>query len=330
MLKAISQRESNEEKAQLCQEFLHERQPGHPCLLKQLPKLRDIQAEASEAAQSAFTASCIQDAINDTLQPPSPKSTTSPPDHRAVLLPFKSSKDIPIDAPPSSESNYKPVAPPVKPLQPHEVLRAIEKKDLETLFKARDHAFSLLVTPHGGIQPLVHCLRLGKSHQDIAILLTGALSRFVNHIPSDKPPDRQTKTLLNKTRSNLKIAINESLHTNQTDLISSYLQVILMTEGDHWLRNQTQLLSLALRQGKKGGGKPVKTAGEAVRRFATNELKSVDKLAAVEEYTANATADLVLMGVWANVCDACPGRQPLPLYQYAREYAVPHFLADDI
>lgn len=292
--------------------------PHQECLVKTLPTLGRIEADALEEAKTSARAANLQAAMSSELdfQPP----PASPDDERSAKGKRRSSAAASgpgagLGTHPSQAQTSRPL-PPMKPLQPYDVFRAIEKKNLELLFRARDTAFQLLVTPHGGVLPLVHCLRLGHSHRDVAILITGALSRFVNNTPADQPLDKARRPLLSKVRSNLKIAINESLHTRQTDLISSYLQVILMTEGDAWLVKQTQLLALALRQGRRG--QPVQTAQEAVRKFATQELKSMDKLAAVEEYTANASIDLVLMGLWSVVLDAVGG-QRLPLYQFARE-----------
>lgn len=287
--------------------------PHEECLARRLPSMQRIEAYAFEEAKTSARAANLEAAMSSELDFQSPLASPSAESTRSANnAPHSNGTSS------SDPTQFQPgrTLPPAKPLQAFDIFRALEKKDLELLFKARDHAFNLLVTPHGGVLPLVHCLRLGKSHRDVAILLTGALSRFVNNTPTDHPLDKQRKLLLSKVRANLKVAINESLHTRQTDLISSYLQVILMTEGDAWLLKQTQLLALALRQGRHG--KPVQTAQDAVRKFATNELKSIDKLASVEEYTANATIDLVLMGLWSIVCDVVGGKA-LPLYQYARE-----------
>ena len=127
---------------------------------------------------------------------------------------------------------------------------------------------------------------IGKSHKEIAILLTGALSRFVNHLPDDSTlltPDLQSQ--IRAVRANLKLAINESITSNQTELISSYLQIIIMSEGEKWIRDQTQNVSLAIRAGKSA--RPVDTARNAVRNFATRELRQLEKgnaVASVEEY----------------------------------------------
>lgn len=90
--------------------------------------------------------------------------------------------------------------------------------------------------------------------------------------------------LIRAVRANLKLAIDASLNTNQTDLISSYLQIIIMSEGEKWIWDQTQNVALALRAGKSA--RPVKTARNAVTNFATRQLRQLDKgnaLASVEE-----------------------------------------------
>lgn len=82
----------------------------------------------------------------------------------------------------------------------------------------------------------------------------------------------------------MKLAINESISTNQTELISSYLQIIIMSEGEKWIKDQTQNVSLALRAGKSA--RPVNTARKAVTNFATRELRQLEKgnaVASVEE-----------------------------------------------
>lgn len=116
--------------------------------------------------------------------------------------------------------------------------------------------------------------------------LTGALSRFVNQLPDDaKLMTPQLQSTIRAVRANLKLAINESLTTNQTELVSSYLQIIIMSEGEKWIREQTQNVALALRMPAKEG-RPVHTARDAVKTFATRELRTLDKgnaVASVEE-----------------------------------------------
>lgn len=82
--------------------------------------------------------------------------------------------------------------------------------------------------------------------------------------------------------TNLKLAIDNSLASyDQSDLIASFLQTLIMSEGDRWLSNQIFQISLALRAGTEG--KPVTTAGEAVRHFATRELGKAKAIAALDD-----------------------------------------------
>jgi hypothetical protein len=89
-----------------------------------------------------------------------------------------------------------------------------------------------------------------------------------------------TLSLIRAVRVNLKLAINESLSSNQTELVSSYLQIIIMAEGDKWVLEQTNSVALAIKTPGKEG-KPVKTARQAVHKFATRELRSLEKAATV-------------------------------------------------
>jgi hypothetical protein len=153
----------------------------------------------------------------------------------------------------------------------------------------------------------------------VAVLITGALSRYVNNIPADQPPTKEEKALLRGVRTNLKLAINYSIAIEETSLLSSYLQVVVMSEGDKWVRATAQNVALALRAGKRG--RPVETARSSIVSFATAELRSLDKsasIAGVDDYISNAGADLVLIGLWEIVRDACGGDE-LPVYQFARD-----------
>lgn len=53
----------------------------------------------------------------------------------------------------------------------------------------------------GDATPLLHAMRIGQSHRDIAILIVGALSRFVNHLEDDDLQKPRTKALLKALRT---------------------------------------------------------------------------------------------------------------------------------
>ena len=122
------------------------------------------------------------------------------------------------------------------------------------------------------------------------------MSRFVNHLPDDALQlTTELQSQIRAVRANFKLAINESLTTNQTELVSSYLQIIIMSEGEKWIRDQTQNVSLAIRAGKSA--RPVATARNAVRNFATRELRQSEKgnaVASVEEYDRNSASGRLL------------------------------------
>lgn len=144
-------------------------------------------------------------------------------------------------------------------------------------------------------------MRIGDSHRDVAILLVGALSRYVNHLEDDEVQKPQTRNLLKALRmhsflsyesptfritlnisgTNLKLAIDFGLQRSQSDLIASYLQTLIMSEGDKWIHSSVASVSLALRTGNEG--KPVNTASSTVRNFATKELNKAEAIASLDD-----------------------------------------------
>lgn len=81
--------------------------------------------------------------------------------------------------------------------------------------------------------------------------------------------------------TNLKLAIDFGLAKSQSDLIASFMQTLIMSEGDKWVWAQVSNVAIALRAGT--AGQPVKTAGAAVQRFATRELGKADLIASLED-----------------------------------------------
>jgi hypothetical protein len=151
--------------------------------------------------------------------------------------------------------------------------------------------------------------------KDMTILLIGAISRRVNDISDSelKSMDSQTRALLRSIRTNLKLAISYSLSSSQTDTIASFLQVIVMSEGDKWILESTQSVSLALR-----GGRGVELAEEVVMKWVSRELKE-GEVASVGEYLANCVGDLVLMGLWSLVLDLGVEGETLETWLFARD-----------
>ncbi|KIJ20172.1 hypothetical protein PAXINDRAFT_96426 [Paxillus involutus ATCC 200175] len=200
--------------------------------------------------------------------------------------------------------------------QPFEVFRAIERKDIMFLMEVRDRAFPLLLRKTGDATPLLHAMRIGHSHRDVAIILLGAFSRWINHLEDNEVQLPKTRVILKALRTNLKLAIDYGLYKSQSDLIASFLQTLVMSEGDKWIRSQVSNVSLALRSGTIG--KPVSTAAAAVRKFATKELSKADAIAALEDYVANATADLLLLSAWSIALESIEAEQ-IPFYYFARD-----------
>lgn len=200
--------------------------------------------------------------------------------------------------------------------QPFEVFRAIERKDIMFLMEVRDRAFPLLLRKTGDATPLLHAMRIGQTHRDVAILLLGAFSRWINHLEDSEIGLPRTRVILKALRTNLKLGIDYGLYKSQSDLVASFMQTLVMSEGEKWIRAQVSSVSLALRSGN--AGKPISTAEAAVRKFATKELSKADAIAALEDYVANATTDLLLLGAWAIALESIEG-EPIPVYCFARD-----------
>lgn len=58
-----------------------------------------------------------------------------------------------------------------------------------------------LFATHSVSIALLHAMRIGNTHRDVAILLVGAFSRYVNHLEEEDLEKIQTKTLLKALRT---------------------------------------------------------------------------------------------------------------------------------
>ncbi|OBZ71927.1 hypothetical protein A0H81_08289 [Grifola frondosa] len=166
----------------------------------------------------------------------------------------------------------------------------------------------------GDATPLLHAMRI--ENVDMAIILLGAFSRYINHLQDEDMALPDTKRILKLLRTNLKIAIDYGLQKSQKDLMASFLQTLIMSEGDAWVTAQISDVALALRAGTTG--KPVHSAEAAVRSFATRNLGKADLIASLEDYIANATADLVMMAAWSMTLKSVRG-EPIPSWYFARD-----------
>ncbi|KAI9063362.1 hypothetical protein FKP32DRAFT_1650965 [Trametes sanguinea] len=303
-----------------------ERSPPDPCLPARLPTSAFLQREADRLAPKAVEAELerirksleipppptLQDAEDNKSPPSSP--TASPKSKRKSFLDslpaaFHAAKMLRTASQGSNSGSRAWKAP-----EPYEILRAIERKDMMFIMEVRDRSFQSLVQKTGDVTPLIHAMRI--EHTDMAIILLGAFSRYINNLQDEDLEKPETKKLLKMLRINLKIAIDYGLQKQQKDLMASFLQTLIMSEGDSWIALETADIAVALRQGT--AGKPVHTAEAAVRSFATKSLGQADFIASLEDYIANATADLLMMAAWSLVLQVVKG-EPLPAYYFARD-----------
>ncbi|KAI9574582.1 hypothetical protein HD554DRAFT_2011948 [Boletus coccyginus] len=298
------------------------------CLPVRLPSTAFLQREASQAGPKAVLRQLRRSPTPPSSPPPSEVPEDSSTGERRNNVSQSASPTSPTT--PSSWSFTIPKFGSTKTWkepQPFEVFRAIERKDIMFLMEVRDRAFPLLLRKTGDATPLLHAMRIGQSHREVAILLLGAFSRWINRLDDNEVQLPKTRVILKALRTNLKLAIDYGLHKSQSDLIASFLQTLVMSEGDKWVRAQVSTVSLALRSGT--AGKPVSTASAAVRKFATKELSKADAIASLEDYVANATADLLLLSAWSMALENIEGEQ-IPFYYFARDDRVFRAFADRI
>ncbi|KAJ7129774.1 hypothetical protein C8R44DRAFT_908697 [Mycena epipterygia] len=292
---------------------------SNPCLPERLPTTSKcfLQREAEIVAPKAMLRQLRRSPTPSPPHSPEPEieenpghqrrpSVTSLASSASSIRSFSSSLMQRRDG--ESQSSWK---------EPQAILRAIERKDIMYLMEVRDRSFHLLVRMSGGITPLLHAMRLGHSHRDVAVILLGAFSRWVNHLEDEQMENPRTKMVLKALRTNLKLAIDYGLTKTQgSDLTASFLQTLIMSQGDTWVLGQAGNIGLALRAGTEGH--PVQTADSAVRKFATRELGKADLIATLADYIANATADLLMMGAWSLVSEVLQLDQ-IPTYYFARD-----------
>ncbi|KAF7795864.1 hypothetical protein EIP86_007031 [Pleurotus ostreatoroseus] len=96
-------------------------------------------------------------------------------------------------------------------VEPFEILRAVERRDVTFLMEVRERDFELLLRKTGDATPLLHAMRIG--HQDIAIILLGAFSRYINNLQDDEMALPRTKTRLKALREYWVPFVSHSLLT---------------------------------------------------------------------------------------------------------------------
>ncbi|KAI0079681.1 hypothetical protein K474DRAFT_1591636 [Panus rudis PR-1116 ss-1] len=296
-----------------------EKELSQPCMIERLPNLAFIEREAhalllkSEHAGPSHSSE-EPDSDSATVTPEQPSADDGKADEISVT-----SKTARRLIAPQRNGDFTGAW---KNPEPFEILRAIESGNIEFIMHVRDRAFHLLVRRTGGVTPLLHAMRVGR--QDMAIILLGAFSRYINQLSDEDMTRPETKTILRVLRTNIKFAIDYGLRMDENELVASFLQTLIMSEGDNWVLNEVGDIALALRSDH---GKPVQTAQQAVRNFAMKELAQLKHIASLEDYVANATADLLMMGAWSNVMTTVDA-QPIPTYYFARDDRVYRVFCD--
>ncbi|KAL1721807.1 hypothetical protein EV715DRAFT_261955, partial [Schizophyllum commune] len=185
-----------------------------PCLIARLPSAGVLAREARERVsglecrRSDEVERLVEDALEDALdaptsptsstvdQPSSPQSDDAPPSP-TVRTPVTALRALfRMGASAAAPKPTNTHAPTNRVPEPYEVLRAIERGDEMYLMDVRDRAFHLLLTTRAGDPPLLHALRIGKSHRSIALLLVGAFSRYINNLEEDEMSKKGTRGVL--------------------------------------------------------------------------------------------------------------------------------------
>ena len=96
---------------------------------------------------------------------------------------------------------------------------------------------------------------------------------------------------------------SHSLATDQTQLLSSYVQVLFMSSGTSFLIDSVTSLCSSLRTCLSSppgthACDPISESREMILQFVNQGLKKRDKVAAVKDLVDNASGDLALMAAW--------------------------------
>ncbi|KAF7301345.1 hypothetical protein MIND_00699700 [Mycena indigotica] len=268
-----------------------------PCLPERLPTSSILQREAEHDAPRAILRQLRRSPSPSPPQSPTSEEAEEEEDrsshHRRPSLNSMASSTSSVRSfgsifkQPKSQSSWRDP-------QPFEVLRAVERKDITYLMEGKSLWSSRYSSP-------TKCR---------------AFSRWVNHLEDDQMENPKTKVILKALRTNLRLGIDYGLTSHASDLTASFLQTLIMSQGEVWVLGQASNVALALRAGTEG--QPVATADAAVRKFATRELGKADLIATLADYIANATADLLMLGAWS-IASEILGVDQIPTYYFARD-----------
>ncbi|KAL1760023.1 hypothetical protein FB107DRAFT_245892 [Schizophyllum commune] len=267
-----------------------------PCLIARLPSAGVLAREARERVsglecrRSDEVERLVEDALEDALdaptsptspsadQPSSPQSDEAPPSP-TVRTPVTALRALfRMGASAAAPKHTNTHAPTNRVPEPYEVLRAIERGDEMYLMDVRDRAFHLLLTTRAGDPPLLHALRIGKSHRSIALLLVGAFSRYINNLEEDEMAKKGTRAVLKALRTNLKLTIDHDLARDRSDLAASFMQVLVMSEGERWVAAQAEAVGRELRVAvdRSGEGRPLGRLANAPNRPSGDDIEGGD------------------------------------------------------
>jgi hypothetical protein len=76
------------------------------------------------------------------------------------------------------------------------------------------------------------------------------------------------------------VAIDFGLQSSQSNLLASFLQTLVMSEGDMWIQEQVKLVESALRG---SSAHPVEVARSSIKRVATRALGKAPLIADLED-----------------------------------------------
>lgn len=162
--------------------------PSSVVLIRVLPGLASLAREGAKQAKRSKHSHILSESLATAFETPLDARAAAP---APKLRHAEATKDERRRANSSTGANAD------GSYEAFQVLRAIEKHDIMLLMDVKTRQFELLTTAVGGTTPLVHAMRLGKSREsprsarmyflltnvstdrDIAILLTGAISRRV-------------------------------------------------------------------------------------------------------------------------------------------------------
>ncbi|KAI0049626.1 hypothetical protein FA95DRAFT_1556719 [Auriscalpium vulgare] len=296
------------------------RMPSQPCLPANLPFTSFIQREADALAPEALrkqpqtpsapSPSALEDAmtspLTDSYPPASDATPLGHPNSPSSFLARWSQK---------LKSEKRSSATGWADPEPWRILNAVENENLEYLAQIRDRAFPMLLHNIGRTSPLIHAMVVRKPQ--VEIFLLGCFSRYVNNLEEDDYLNPEIMTNLRLLKGNLYSAISRGNDLSITDLIPSYVQVLVMIEGNRWIKQTVAHVAEALRYGHERH--PVARAESAVRSFADYQFGKSLFLAALEDFIANAAVDLLMMAAASIVRETIQGYPIPPANGFARD-----------